>query len=77
MDSIHPDFRVEKTTRLLNENSFRKLAEVAVLDRCMKKHSSRDAAQAFHMNYLKRSARQKAHLYRSSALLAHSWSVSA
>ena len=29
MDSIHPDFRVEKTTRLLNENSSRKLAEVA------------------------------------------------
>ena len=29
MDSAHPDFRVEKTTRLLNENSSRKLAEVA------------------------------------------------
>ena len=29
MDSIEPDFRVEKTTRLLNENSSRKLAEVA------------------------------------------------
>ena len=29
MDSAHPDFRVEKTVRLLNENSSRKLAEVA------------------------------------------------
>ena len=29
MDSIQPDFRVEKTARLLNENSSRKLAEVA------------------------------------------------
>jgi AraC-like DNA-binding protein len=29
MDSVRPDFRVEKTTRLLNENLSRKLAEVA------------------------------------------------
>ena len=29
MDSMQPDFRVEKTIRLLNENSSSKLAEVA------------------------------------------------